>query len=71
MTMKKELKYGEPVLTEDQCALLQTLVPKPFEDLPIKPVESTALQNRGRRRGHARMAEAEVRVCSCQESEVM
>jgi hypothetical protein len=40
MTMKKELKYGEPVLTEDQCALLQTLVPKPFEDLPIKPAES-------------------------------
>ena len=38
--MKKELKYGEPVLTEDQCALLQTLVPKPFEDLPIKPAES-------------------------------
>jgi hypothetical protein len=40
MTMKKELKYGEPVLTEDQCALLQTLVPKPFEGLAIKPVES-------------------------------
>jgi hypothetical protein len=40
MTMKKELKYGEPVLTEDQCALLQTLVPKPFKDLPIKPAES-------------------------------
>ena len=38
--MKKELKYGEPVLTEDQCALLQTLVPKPFEDLPIKSAES-------------------------------
>jgi hypothetical protein len=35
--MKKELKYGEPVLTEDQCALLQTLVPKPFEGLAIKP----------------------------------
>jgi hypothetical protein len=69
--MKKELKYGEPVLTEDQCALLQTLVPKPFEGLAIKPVESKRLQNRGRRRGHARMAEAEVRVCSCQESEVM
>jgi hypothetical protein len=71
--MKKELKYGEPVLTEDQCALLQTLVPKPFEDLPIKPCVPAhkRLQNRGRRRGHARMAEAEVRVCSCQESEVM
>jgi len=35
--MNEELKYGEPVLTEDQCALLKTLKPKPFKGLPIKP----------------------------------
>lgn len=38
--MNEKLKYGEPVLTEAQCALLETLVPKPFKDLPIKPTES-------------------------------
>jgi hypothetical protein len=52
--MKKELKYGEPVLTEDQCALLQTLVPKPFEDLPIKPCENRLTKPRQTPSSHGR-----------------